>query len=74
MPEWLKEFTEDLVHRDSKSSGSDREHPPETPFSSGLYPSTAKEEHTIYSRIFRRIQKKKSAGAPKLRVLFAEES
>ena len=31
MPEWLEEFTEGLVDRNSKSFGSEREHPPETP-------------------------------------------
>ena len=35
-------------------------------------PPTENEEHTIYSRIFRRIQIVKSAGTRKLRDLFAE--
>ena len=36
------------------------------------YPPTEKEEHTIYSRIFRRIHIVNSAGARKLRELIAE--
>ena len=31
MLEWVKEITEGLLGRNSKSSGSDREHLPETP-------------------------------------------
>ena len=45
MPEWLEEFTEGLVDRNSKSSGSEREHPPETPLFLSLYPPTEQEQH-----------------------------
>ena len=52
MPEWLEEFTEGFVNRNSKSSGSEREHPPETPLFLSLYPPTEQEQHKIFSLIF----------------------
>ena len=60
MLEWLEDFSKGLMRRSSKSSGSDRERPPGTPFLSFYHP-------TFCSRIFRRIQIVKSAGARKLR-------
>ena len=48
MPEWLEEFTEGLVDRDSKSSGSDREHLSETPLPQ-LSPQKTRKTHSIHA-------------------------
>ena len=51
IPEWLEEFTEGFVDRDSKSFGSDREHPAETPPPNPL-PSNRKTRKTLFIHAF----------------------
>ena len=72
MPEWLEEFAEGLVDKDSKSSGSDTENILQEHLFLNLHPPRKKGEHRISSRIFRRVPIVQSAGARKLRELFAE--